>query len=162
VATALVSFATWVLLTWTLSVQFMVYGVVIAVAVTVALAPVMRDTGTIRITPRRVLGVLALFAGSVRGIVAANLGLARRIWSPSLPLRSGMVEVPTRVRSEAGLGAVGIITSLIVDNQIVDVDRERHALLYHAIDVPDQEAAYGAVNGPVDAPIAALEGQRDK
>ena len=83
----------------------------------------------------------------------SNLSLSRRIWSPSRPLRPGMVIVPTEMRSDAGLTAVGLVTSLIVDNQIVDIDRKRGELQYHAVwvDTEDPDANRKKINGPVES-----------
>lgn len=147
----------WTLLTWTVTLENLVVGAAVSVLVTAAMLPLLADTGTIRITPRKMARALVLGALVARNIVVANVVLARRIWSPSRPIRTGMVVVPTKVRSDAGLCAVGVITSLIVDNQIIDVDRARHTMLYHAIVVPDADAAYDEVNGPVDRRIADME-----
>ena len=147
----------WTLLTWTLTLENLAVGAAVSALVTAAMLPLLADTGTIRITPLRVAKAMTLGALVAKNIVVANAVLARRIWSPSRPIRTGMVEVPTKVRSDAGLCAVGVITSLIVDNQIIDVDRARHTMLYHAIVVPDADAAYDEVNGPVDRRIADME-----
>jgi multicomponent Na+:H+ antiporter subunit E len=147
----------WTLLTWTLTLEVLTVGAAVSALITAAMLPLLADSGTIRVTPRRVARVGALAALVARNIVLANLQLARRIWSPSRPIRTGMVVVPTKVRSDSGLCAVGVITSLIVDNQIVDVDRARHTMLYHAIVVPEPDAAYDQVNGPIDRRVAALE-----
>ncbi|MGH9098983.1 MAG: Na+/H+ antiporter subunit E, partial [Acidimicrobiales bacterium] len=100
----------------------------------------------------RAAGFLTLFADALLRVVRANCSLARRIWLPSLPLRSGMVVVPTAMRSEGGLAAVGVVTSVIVDNQIVDLDVARHELQYHAVFVepggPQENRA--VVNGPIE------------
>jgi len=83
---------------------------------------------------------------------------SRRIWTPSLPLASGMVVVPTELRSDAGVGALGLITSLIVDNQIVDVDRSRNELQFHAVDVPEggTPAKRAAITGPTERALAPI------
>lgn len=143
----------WVLLTWTRTAEQIVVGAVLSIAVAALLAPLGAVAGPWRLldprVARRVAGLAFVALGRV---VAANLRLARRVWSPSLPLRSGMVIVPTTQRSELGLTTVGIISSLIVDNQIVDVDRSRGRLLYHAVDVPprDPETARDRINGPLE------------
>jgi multicomponent Na+:H+ antiporter subunit E len=69
-----------------------------------------------------------------------------------------MVIVPTDARTDGGLAAVGLISSLIVDNQIVDVDRGRHLLQYHAVTVPEggRRAAREAINGPVERMLEPL------
>lgn len=143
----------WVLLTWTRTAEQIIIGVAVSVAVAIVLAPLGAVPGPWRLLDPRVAGRVAglLFVGLAR-VVVANVRLARRVWSPSLPLRSGMVIVPTTQRGELGLTTVGIVSSLIVDNQIVDVDRSRGRLLYHAVDVPprDPEAAREQINGPLE------------
>jgi multicomponent Na+:H+ antiporter subunit E len=133
----------------------------VSAAVAAVMQPLFADAGRITLTPRRVLRVVRLAGFASRRVVVANVTLSRRIWAPSMPVRTGMVAVRTRVRSDAGLCAVGVVTSLIVDNQIVDVDRVRNRLLYHAIDVPDTDRAYDAINGPVDQRVAVLEAMVD-
>ena len=143
----------WVLLTWTRTAEQIVFGAVLSIAVAVMLAPLGAVAGPWRLLdPRVAKRVAGLLFVALARVVAANLRLARRVWSPSLPLRSGLVIVPTTQRGELGLTTVGIISSLIVDNQIVDVDRSRGRLLYHAVDVPprDPEAARDRINGPLE------------
>ena len=164
VALGVWAYAGWILLTWTpFSVETEAVGLVGALVVAVAVAPfgeVVRPW--LVVDPRRVVGLLGLAAGTLRGIVVANIKLSRLILTPSLPVRSGMVIVPTAARSDGGLAAVGLITSLIVDNQIVDVDRARHLLQYHAVCVPEggRERAREAVNGPVERMLEPLTGER--
>jgi multicomponent Na+:H+ antiporter subunit E len=62
------------------------------------------------------------------------------------------------MRSDGELAAVGLISSLIVDNQIVDLDRSRRELQYHAVAVPEgtPEERVAAVNGPIEERIVTL------
>ncbi|HZZ97810.1 MAG TPA: Na+/H+ antiporter subunit E, partial [Jatrophihabitantaceae bacterium] len=85
--------------------------------------------------------------------------LARRIWAPSRPVPSGMVIVPTSARTDRELGSVALITSLIVDNQIVDLDRSRDELQYHAVAVAAGSKRDRAehINAPVERLIAAVD-----
>ena len=153
------AFGVWVLLTWTLTVQQLAFGAGIAAVVAVALAPLGDVAGPWQLlSPRRLAATAALLLLAARRIVIANLRLSRLIWDPRLPLRSGMVVVPTRERSAGGLTAVGLITSVIVDNQLVDVDRSRAQLQYHAVEVPEGGPARAreAINGPVEQHLSAF------
>jgi multicomponent Na+:H+ antiporter subunit E len=153
VALACWAMGVWVLLTWTRTAEQLLVGAAVSVGVALVLAPLGAVAGPWRLLDPRVAGRLAGLAGvALARVVVANLRLARRIWSPARPLRSGMVIVPTTQRSELGLTVVGVVSSLIVDNQIVDVDRSRGRLLYHAVDVPprDPEAARERINGPLE------------
>jgi multicomponent Na+:H+ antiporter subunit E len=164
VALGVWAYGGWVLLTWTpFSFETEAVGLVGSVVVAFALAPFGEVARPWLIgDPRRVVAALRLVVGTLRGMVVANLRLTRIILTPSLPVRSGMVIVPTTARSDGGLAAVGLITSLIVDNQIVDVDRRRHLLQYHAVCVPrgDREQAREEINGPVERMLEPLTGGR--
>jgi len=153
------AFLVWVLLTWTLTLEQLLFGAGACVVVAVALAPLGDVAGPWRLlTPRRLAATAALLALAASRIVRANLRLSWLIWNPRLPLRSGMVVVPTSQRSEGGLTAVGLITSLIVDNQLVDLDRSRAELQYHAVEVPEGGPGRRreAINGPVEDLLTAF------
>ena len=156
------AFAVWVLLTWTRTMEQLLFGAGFALAVGIALAPLGDVTGPWwLLTPRRLAAAVVLVLQAGRRIVTANLRLSRLIWDPRLPVSSGMVIVPTQERSDGGLTAVGLITSLIVDNQIVDLDRSRAQLQYHAVEVPDGDPQQKRdhINGPVEDLVAAFRGR---
>lgn len=160
---AIWAFAVWLLITWTATAESLAFGAGLAVLVGMALSPMGDVVAPWRvIDPRRLVPLLALTVLSLGRIVRANLVLAWRIWSPRRPLHSGMVIVPTELRSEATLGAVGLVTSLIVDNQVVDVDTRRHELQYHAVSVPDGDGRERSehINAPTERMIARIARRR--
>jgi multicomponent Na+:H+ antiporter subunit E len=159
------TFAAWVLLTWTRTAEQLLAGALVAALVAVALAPLGEVAGPWQLlTPRRLAaaGALVLLAGY--RVIAANLRLSRLIWDPRLRqrLRTGMVVVPTTQRTDGGLTAVGLITSVIVDNQLVDLDARQGRLQYHAVEVPPggPEQVREKINGPVEKWLAAFGGRR--
>lgn len=155
------AFCIWLLLTWTTATAQLVFGAVLATAVALALTPTGPIAGPWRLLDPRVLWAAGrLLAVSLARIARANVALAVRIWRPSLPLRSGMVVLPTSMRSDGGLGGLGLITSLIVDNQIVDLDRKRHQLQFHAVAVPkgDVTERCEAISAPTERLLAPLVG----
>lgn len=152
------AYLVWVLLTWTLTLEMQLFGAGFALAVAALLAPLGEVAAPWTLLhPRRLAAAVRLLVSAAGRIVRANLRLSRLIWDPRLrrpgsPLRTGMVIVPTRYRSAGQLTAVGLITSVIVDNQITDVDRGRRELQYHAVVVPEggPEEAREEINGPVE------------
>jgi multicomponent Na+:H+ antiporter subunit E len=157
-------FLMWVLLTWTLTLEQLAFGAAFAFAVAVALSPLGDVAGPWwLLRPRRIVGVVRLALVASARILAANVKLAARIWSPRRPLASGMLIVPTEMTHDGGVTAVGLITSLIVDNQITDVNMAAHLLQYHAIAVPPgtREDARRAVNGPIEELLLFLEGDHE-
>src|SRR5438270_2865062 len=109
------AFLVWVLLTWTLTAEQLLFGAAVAVAVAVALAPLGDVAGPWRLLRPRVLagGAWLLIAAGGR-VLLANLRLARRIWDPRRPLSRGMVIRPTRERGGLARAAAGGIASLVV------------------------------------------------
>jgi multicomponent Na+:H+ antiporter subunit E len=147
----------WVLLTWTATAEQLLFGAGLALAVAVALAPLGPVVGPWQLFQPARLVAIARLAGYVAvHIVRANVALARRIWSPSRPLRSGMVIVPTMARTDGELAATGLITSLIVDNQVVDLDRKEHVLQYHAVAVPHGDDPAESINAPIERRLAKV------
>lgn len=150
------AFAVWVLLTWTPTVENLLVGLAVAVGCGFIMAPLGPVAGPwSALTPRRLAALVMLAAACAARIVVANLSLTRRILSPSRPLRSGMIIVPSEARSDGELAATGLLTSLVVDNQFVDLDRGRHLLQYHAMAVP-QGPARESVNGPLERRVIAV------
>jgi multicomponent Na+:H+ antiporter subunit E len=147
------SYLIWTLLSWTLSTEVIVAGVLhsaLTATVCARLGPVAGPWALLR--PRRIAALARLTRVVAQRVVRANLGLTRRIWSPRIPLRSGMVIVATEVRGDAALTTVGLLTSVIVDSQLVDLDRGRHELQYHGvwIDSDDAQRNRARINGPIE------------
>jgi multicomponent Na+:H+ antiporter subunit E len=152
-------FLGWGVLTWTFTLEQMLFGIGFAVIVAVVLAPLGEVPGPWwMLRPRRLAAAIRLLLESSRRVLMANLRLSARIWNPRLPLASGMVIVRTEAHTDGGLTAVGLISSLIVDNQITDLDRGHDLLQYHAVSVPegDREEARAAVNGPIEQLLKPL------
>jgi multicomponent Na+:H+ antiporter subunit E len=160
-ALAVWSYGVWLVLTWTATAEQLLFGAGLAVAVAVALAPLGPVVGPWQVfAPARLVAIGRLAGHAGVNIVRANLGLARRIWSPSRPLRSGMLIVPTLARTDGELAATGVITSLIVDNQVVDLDRSERVLQYHAVAVPEGDDPAESINAPVERRVAKVRKPR--
>ncbi len=148
----------WVVLSWSTSTEQAIYGAVASVLAALVLSPLGPAARPWLLVDVRRLGrLLALAAVALVRIVGANVVLARRVWSPSLPLRSGMLVFPTEMKTDGAVTAVALVSSVIVDNQLVDVDAGRFQ--YHAIWVgsADPEDAYEAINGPLERLLRPLD-----
>ena len=153
------AYLVWLLLTWTRTLEQHVAGIVVALVVAGLLAPLGEVAAPWRLLdPRRLAAALRIVTIAFADVLRSNFDLARRVWAPRRPLRSGMLVVPTTQRTDGGLAATGLITSLIVENQIVDLDRDRQRLQYHAIDMPHGNRAHPEddVNAPIERLIAPL------
>lgn len=159
VALATWSLLVWVLLTWTATVEQFAFGIGLSLVVAALVAPLGEVVRPWRVASPRRLWELVRVAGYLAiQIARANVVLAWRVWHRRPPIHTGLVIVPTKMRSDAGLTTVGLLSSLVVDNQIIDIDRRKHELLYHAVSVParGKQAAYRAINGGLEEHLAGL------
>ena len=156
------AYAVWILLTWTPTAESLAVGAGVALACGFAFAPLGRVAAPwTALRPHRIGPLARLAATCAVRIVRANLSLSRRILLPSRPLRSGMIIVPTEATSDGELAATGVLTSLVVDNQLVDLDRSEHVLQYHAMAVP-KGSPRDTVNGPIENRVIAVTRLRRK
>lgn len=146
------AYLTWTVLSWTASVEAIVVGLVLSALTAVACAPLGPLAGPWQgLAPRRAIGLVRLAGHVLVRMIAANLALTRRIWTPRLPLPSGMVVVSTTARTDGEYATVGLLTSVIVDSQLVDLDRDRQELQYHVVDANRRQ-----INAAVEARIERL------
>ncbi len=131
---------------------------VVSLAVAVVLSPLGPVARPWRVLhPKRLWRLAAVVVTSAGRIVWANLVLARRVCAPSRPIRSGMLVVPTDMTSDGTVTAVGLLGSIIVDHQLVDLDPGR--LQYHAVWVvsEDPEVARQVINGSVERLLQPID-----
>ena len=127
-----VSFLFWLLLTASFDPQELVAGLLVSVVVTLMASSRLGILSGIRWSPAslvamgRYLGVFAV------ALLKANLDMARRVLSPSLPIRPALVEVRTALRSD--LGRLVLANSITLTPGTLTVDVEGDRLLVHWID----------------------------
>jgi multicomponent Na+:H+ antiporter subunit E len=144
------------MLSLSVTVESLLTGVVLSVGAAAALSRLGAVHGPwALLRPGRLGPLLRLVGGLAVDSTRANLQMARRVWTPRPRLRTGMVVVGTRARTDGQVGAVGLLTSLVVDNQVIDVDLDERTMLYHCVEVPRGEP-YDAVNGPVERRLLAI------
>ena len=102
---------------------------ILAAWVSVLLMP--PDPGPARV---RLLASLRLFLRFVWGSVVAGVDVARRAFSPSLPLKSGYVVYPVTLPPSAARNLFMSVTSLMPGTLPAGTD-ESGALIYHCLDV---------------------------
>jgi multicomponent Na+:H+ antiporter subunit E len=138
----------WLLLVGSFDVQELVAGLLVASAVaalTVGRQPVFAG---IRLTPMAPLAFVSYLGVLLLALLRANLDMARRVLTPSLPIRPEMVRISTSLRSD--LGRLVLANSITLTPGTLSVDVEDNTLLVHWIDCPpdsDIAAATQAIAG---------------
>ncbi|MEW8050222.1 MAG: Na+/H+ antiporter subunit E [Candidatus Thiodiazotropha sp.] len=138
----IVIFLLWLLLSGSLDPAEVVTGLVVASMVTLASRPHLSIFSGLRLSPSAILPFLTYLGVFFAALIRANLDMARRVLSPSLPLRPGVVEVNTRLKSS--LGRLILANSITLTPGTLTVDLQGDSILIHWVDIPpgsDMESA---------------------
>ena len=141
-----VSLLLWVLLTGSLADAELVAGVMVAAAVSLLAWNSTGILSGVRLTPSAAVALFRYLGYFSVALVRANLDMARRVLSPSVPLNPSLVEVRTGLRSD--LGKLLLANSITLTPGTLSVDVSGDRILVHWIDCPagtDLEAATAAI-----------------
>ncbi len=135
-------FAFWLLLTGSLAPAELIAGFLVALMVTLISRPHLTIFNGLRLTPSAIRPFMAYLGVFLLALVRANLDVARRVLSPSLPLRPALVEVRTSLKSP--LGRLILANSITLTPGTLTVDVGDDSLLIHWIDAPPDVDIEGA------------------
>ena len=124
----------WLLLVGNLNPQEIVLGGIVALIVTVLSGRHLAVFTGVRFTPMALLHACLFLLSFFRALILANLDMARRVLSPSLPIRPALVEVETRL--ESSLGKLLLPSAITLTPGTLSVDVHDARLLVHWVDCP--------------------------
>jgi multicomponent Na+:H+ antiporter subunit E len=140
------AFVFWALLVGSLSQQELVAGLLVAASVAAMTAERQPILAGFRLAPMAPVSFLVYLGVLLLALLRANLDLARRVLTPSLPIRPAMVQVSTSLRSD--LGRLVLANSITLTPGTLTVDVDDDVLTVHWIDCPpgaDIAAATAAI-----------------
>lgn len=124
----------WVLLVGSLDSAELAAGLLVALVVVAATGPRLAILDGVRLRPAALLHVVRYLGYFFVALVRSNVDMARRVLSPSLPLRPAVVEVATALQSP--LGRLVLANSITLTPGTLSVDVKGDRLLVHWIDCP--------------------------
>lgn len=124
----------WLLLAGSLRQDELIAGVVVALLVTLIAGPRLAVLSGVRLTPLAPLYLVSYLAVFFVALIRANLDMARRVLSPSLPIRPAVVEVETGLTSS--LGRMLLANSITLTPGTLSIDIQGERILVHWIDCP--------------------------
>lgn len=127
-------FVFWLLLTGSLDPAELIAGLLVALVVTLISRPHLSIFSGLRLTPGALPAFLAYLGVFFVALIRANLDMARRVLSPTLPLQPALVEVRTELQSP--LGRLILANSITLTPGTLTVDVKDEILLIHWIDAP--------------------------
>jgi multicomponent Na+:H+ antiporter subunit E len=150
-------FLLWMMLSGGLDPAEMVTGLVVATVVTLASRPHLWLFSGLRLSPSAILPFITYLGIFFAALIRANLDMARRVLSPSLPLRPGVVEVKTALKSS--LGRLILANSITLTPGTLTVDLQGDSIFIHWVDIPpgsDIESATRDVTNKFEQHLAGF------
>ena len=126
----------WLLLVWSTNRQDLVAGLVLSVLIAVVFGSVFLTEPTRVFAPKRWLLFLCYVPYFLYFCIRANVDVAYRVIHPDLPIRPGIVKVPTRLKSD--LAKTFLANSITLTPGTLTVDICGSDLYIHCINVPEK------------------------
>jgi len=134
--------ALWLVLVQSFDPQEMFVGAVVALFVAfLSKGEPFRTPVQCLLAPKRVLYAVAYVFYLFFAIVRSNLDVARRVVSPSLPIKPGIVKIKTRLKSPLGRMILANSITLTPGTLTVDVRGEDFYIHWIDVETKDVQAA---------------------
>jgi len=98
----IIYFVLWLLLTWSLDVQGLVAGAVLAILFALILSGLLPERAERLFSPVRWFWAIAHLLSLMLWIIVANFDVLYRVVHPNLPIRPGVVKVKTTLKTDEG------------------------------------------------------------
>lgn len=122
----------WILLAGSLRLDEVIAALIVGVIVTALAVPRLSIIAGVRLSPSAPISLGKYLVTFFRALILANLDVARRVLSPSLPIRPAVVEVRTGLKSS--LGKLLLANSITLTPGTLSIDVQGDRLLVHWID----------------------------
>ena len=136
-ATAVLSFLVWLVVTWTFDASSLTTGAIVSAALAWAFRRVEMDEMRILLVPRRLFWALAFVPVLFLYIVRSNLDVAYRVIHAKLPIRPGITKARTTLTSLPA--RVLLANSVTLTPGTMSVDLVGDVLYVHRIYVPEKD-----------------------
>ncbi len=156
--TFVVLLATWFLITGSVEIQEVLFGVAVALGVAAATAATFTEQGLAHLAPRRLLYLLLYIPYYFYQVVVANLDVVYRVLSPSLPIKPGFVIAKTKLKTDSG--KLALANSITLTSGTIVADVVGNELLVHWIYVKEEsvEGATSSIVGPFEKWLEVIFG----
>ncbi|MDG5776451.1 Na+/H+ antiporter subunit E [Haloarculaceae archaeon H-GB2-1] len=94
-------------------------------------------------------------------LLTANLDVAYRVLSPSMPIKPTVVEVPLRVESDAAVTTIANSITLTPGTLTMDYDEKRHVFYVHALAAEDPKEVLEPIRKWEDYALRIFDEERE-
>ncbi len=122
IAQFLIYFIMWLFITWSLSIEHLMVGVIVSLIVTLLTRELFPDELVRLLQPVRFLLAILYIPYLVYYILLANLDVAYRVLNPDLPINPGIIKVKTSLKNEFAKTILANSVTLTPGTLTVDID----------------------------------------
>lgn len=127
----------WIMMSNTLTLNALVFGLLLGLAIPIATAPYWPDRPTLRNAPMIIEYTLVV----LRDIVIANIIVAKIIlFKKNEDMKPAWVEIPLDLKTPEAITALAGTITMTPGTLSADMSNEGHSLLVHCLDAPDPDA----------------------
>jgi len=130
-----VLFFVWILLTESLAAPELVFGLLIAVIISLGTADIFTEHGLAHFHPKRLFYLLVYVPYYIYQVIKANVQMAIIVLSPSLPIKPGIVKVKTSLKTD--VGKLSLANSITLTPGTITMEVEGEDVYVHWIKVDD-------------------------
>lgn len=152
-----ISFLTWMALIGNLNPPEIIWGLIVSLIVArLTYQFVAFDLPLWVLRPRKWRFFIELVIEFARQILVQNVTLSIRVLNPRLPIKPGIVAIPTALRDDIQLTILGSLMTLTPDTVTMDIDQRRGIIYVHWIDVQttDPQAAQRLISSSLEEKIS--------
>jgi len=134
----ILAFITWVVLTWSVDIQFIIAGLVASAIVSILFHEMLPKEHHIFISPVRVFWFLVYVPVFFYYILMANFDVVYRALHPAMPIKPGIVKIKTKLKTDSGITALANSITLTPGTLTVDLTDDGY-LYIHWINVKSDD-----------------------
>ena len=134
---AIILFLLWLALTGTFNLQELSVGGVLAIIIPFLTPYPISNRGLKWFAPKRVIGVFIYSLVFMKALLIANLDVAKKVLSPKLNIKPGIVKIKTELTSD--IGKMLLANSITLTPGTLSVDIRGEYLFIHWIDVESSD-----------------------
>ncbi len=134
----ILAFITWVVLTWSVDIQFIIAGLAASAIVSILFHEMLPKEHHIFISPVRFFWFLVYVPVFFYYILMANLDVVYRALHPAMPIKPGIVKIKTKLKTDSGITALANSITLTPGTLTVDLTDDGY-LYIHWINVKSDD-----------------------
>jgi len=128
-----IAFIFWILLNNTLDPMILGIGALLSLGISLIFCSRCDVFSELKLTPAALIYTFIYIIVFLYELIKSNLDVARRVITPALPIKPGIVEVKTRLRSK--MGRMILANSITLTPGTLTIDMVEDTLYIHWIDV---------------------------